>query len=138
MLFAASKRGALLIKPRPLSGYQIKAEIKGFLLIYRLFLYQQWFFQNIEKGWRKIFEKKIISAISQNDENYKNIFPPAFFNILKGPLLLQKQTIPQKKALVLSVLTLESLRAWHHQEDATPPCPKRHILLIFYILVEGF
>ena len=25
--------------------------------LYRLFLYYQWFFQNIEKGWRKIFEK---------------------------------------------------------------------------------
>ena len=43
--------------PRPLSGCQIKAEIKGFLLMYHLFLYKQWFFHNIEKGWRKIFEK---------------------------------------------------------------------------------
>jgi hypothetical protein len=34
----------------------------------------------IEKGWRKFFEIKVISAISQNDENLKNIFPPAFFN----------------------------------------------------------
>ena len=24
--------------------------------MYRLFLYHQWFFQNIEKDWRKIFE----------------------------------------------------------------------------------
>ena len=32
-------RGALLIMPRPLSGCQIKAEIQGFLLMYRLFLY---------------------------------------------------------------------------------------------------
>ena len=39
MLFAARGRGALLIMPRPLSGCQIKAEIKGFLLMYRLFLY---------------------------------------------------------------------------------------------------
>jgi len=57
MLFAARGRGALLIGPRPLSGCQIKAEIMGCLLMYRLFLYWQWFFQNIEKGWRKIFEK---------------------------------------------------------------------------------
>ena len=60
MLFAARGRGSLLIMPRPLLGCQIKAEIQGFLLMYRLFLYQQWFFQNIEKGWRKIFEKDYI------------------------------------------------------------------------------
>ena len=57
ILFAASGRDALLMMPRPFLGCQIKAEIKGFLLMYRLFLYQQWFFQNIEKDWRKIFEK---------------------------------------------------------------------------------
>ena len=57
MLFAARGRGALLIMPRPLSERQIKAEIKGFLLRYCLFLYYQWFFQNIENRWRKFFEK---------------------------------------------------------------------------------
>ena len=50
MLFAASRRGVLLMMPIPLLGCQIKAEIKGFLLMYCLFLYYQWFFQNIEKG----------------------------------------------------------------------------------------
>ena len=39
ILFAASGRDALLMMPRPLSGCQIKAEIKGFLLMYCLFLY---------------------------------------------------------------------------------------------------
>ena len=34
--------------PRPLSGCQIKAEIKGFLLVYRLFLYKHWFLPNFE------------------------------------------------------------------------------------------
>ena len=57
MLFAVSRRGALLTMPRPLSRCQIKAEIKGFLLMYSMFLYKQWFSQNIEKGWRKFFEK---------------------------------------------------------------------------------
>ena len=50
ILFAAGGRGALLIVPRPLLGCQIKAEIQGFLLMYRLFLYQQWFVQKIGKG----------------------------------------------------------------------------------------
>ena len=57
MLFAVGGRDALLVVPRPLLGCQIKAEIQGFLLMYRLFLYYLWFFQNIEKDWRKIFEK---------------------------------------------------------------------------------
>ena len=71
------------------------------------------------------FRNTVISAISQNDKNYKNIFPPAFFNILKEPLLVQKQTIPQKKALILSFLELESLRAWYYQEDSTSTCRKK-------------
>ena len=57
MLFAAGGRGTLLVVTRPLLGCQIKAEIKGFLLSCCLFLCYLWFFQNIEKGWRKIFEK---------------------------------------------------------------------------------
>ena len=57
MLFAARGCYAVLMMPRPILRCQIKAEIKGFLLMYRLFLYFLWFFQNIEKGWRKIFEK---------------------------------------------------------------------------------
>jgi hypothetical protein len=34
--------------PHPLSGCQIKAEIKGFLLMYRLFQYKHWFLPNFE------------------------------------------------------------------------------------------
>ena len=34
------------------------------------------------------FRIKIISAISQNGENYKNIFSPVFFNILKELLVI--------------------------------------------------
>ena len=48
MLFAAGGRGGLLVKPCPLSGFQIKAEIKGFLLMYRLFQYKHWFLPNCE------------------------------------------------------------------------------------------
>jgi hypothetical protein len=45
---------------------------------------------------------------------------PAFFNILTVPLLVQKQMIPQQKALILSFLQMEILRAWHYQEGSTP------------------
>ena len=44
----ARGRGSLMVIPRPLSGCQIKAEIKGFLLVYRLFLYRHWFLPNFE------------------------------------------------------------------------------------------
>ena len=101
MLFAARGRGSLLIMPRPLLGCQIKAEIKDFLLMYRLFLYYQWFFQNIEKDWRKIFEKDYFrDFIKMMKFEKKN--PLAFSNFLKEPLLVQKQTIHQQKALDLS------------------------------------
>ena len=54
------------------------------------------------------FRNKIISAISQNDENYENIFSPASFNILKELLLVQKQIFNQQKDLDLSYLELEA------------------------------
>ena len=57
MLFAVRGRGAVLMMPHPLLGCQIKAEIKGFLLMYRSFLYYKWFFHNVENRWRKTFEK---------------------------------------------------------------------------------
>ena len=37
-----------------------------------------------------------------------------FFNILKEPLLVQKQMILKTKGLILSFLQMESLRTWHH------------------------
>ena len=79
MLFAAGGRGGLLVKPCPLLRSQIKAEIKGFLLMYCLFLYYLWFIQNIEKGWRKyIF---IIFVILRNCGNnlISKIFPQRNF-----------------------------------------------------------
>ena len=35
-------------------------------------------------------------------------------------MLLLKQTIPQKKVLILCFLETESLKMWHYQEDTTP------------------
>jgi hypothetical protein len=49
-----------------------------------------------------------------------------FFTILKEPLLVQKQTIHQQKALDLSFLETENLRAWYYQEDATPARREKH------------
>ena len=46
--FTASHRHALLIMPCPLLGCHIKAKIKGFLLVYRLFQYKHWFLPNFE------------------------------------------------------------------------------------------
>jgi hypothetical protein len=73
----------------------------------------------LEKAGEKIF---LIFVILRNRGNifFFKKFSPAFFNIMKEPLLVQKQTIHQQKALDLSFLETESLRAWHYQEDATP------------------
>ena len=48
----------------------------------------------------------------------KYIFSPVFFNILKEPLLVQKQMIHLQKALDLSYLELEG--QGRYQESATP------------------
>ena len=61
----------------------------------------------------------------QNDE-IKKKFPPVFFNILKEPLLVQKQTIHQQKALDQSFLETESLRVWHYEEGAMPHRREKH------------
>ena len=51
---------------------------------------------------------------------YEN-FPPAFFNILKEPLLHSTETNDtSKKCVILSFFELESLREWHYQEGSTP------------------
>ena len=53
-------------------------------------------------------------------------FPPAFFNILKEPLLLQKLTIHQQKALNFSFNLAPWKWAWHYQEGATPSRREKH------------
>ena len=64
--------------------------------------------------------------------------PLAFFNILKEPLLVQKQTTHQQKALDFSFNLTPWKWAWHYQEGATPPRREKHILLILYGRVEVF
>ena len=58
--------------------------------------------------------------------------------MLKEPLLVQKQTIHQQKALDLSFNLPPQKWAWYHQEGATPPRREKHIFLIFYGRVEVF
>ena len=49
-----------------------------FLLRYRLFLYQQWLVQTIEKGWRKFFEIMLFPQFPQNDGIYKKKYYSLF------------------------------------------------------------
>ena len=95
----------------------------------------QWFFQDIEKGWRKIFEKDYFRDFLKNLQKKNSL---AFFNVLKEPLIVKKQTTHQQKALDLSFHLTPWKWAWHYQEGATPPRREKHILLIFYGRVEGF
>ena len=64
----------------------------------------------LSEYWKRLeekFRKILFPQFRQNDENYKNIFSPAIFNILKEPLLVQIQTLHQQKALDLSYLDLD-------------------------------
>ena len=101
-----------------------------------MFLYYQWFFQNIEKGWRKIFEKDYFRDFLKMIKITKKK-TLALFNILKEPLLVQKQMTPQQKALDLSFNLTPQKWAWHNYEGATPSCLEKHILLNF-MGAEGF
>ena len=101
MLFTTRGRGSLLIMPHPLSGCQIKAEIKGFLLKYRLFCTSNGSFRKLEEA-REFFFLKFQDFYEIAEIIFFKNFPPAFFNIVKEPLLVLKQTIHQQKALDLS------------------------------------
>jgi hypothetical protein len=59
-------------------------------------------------------------------QSYFENFPPAFFNILKEPLVVEKQTIPQQKALDLSFSLAPLKWAWQYQEGATPSRCEKH------------
>jgi hypothetical protein len=72
-----------------------------------------------------MFQNDVISAISSKFLTYKKLFPPAFFNILKEPLLVQNQTISQKKGLILSFFQAGKL--WYYQEGSTPTFCKKGI-----------
>ena len=81
------------------------------------------------KSFSQSLEQFFLTVGQNNFGNkipYFKKFPPAFFNILKEPLLVQKQRIHQQKALDLSFLETESLRGWHYQEDATPARREKH------------
>jgi hypothetical protein len=95
-----------------------------------LFLYYQWFFQNIELGWKKIFEIRLFPQFLKMMKFTKKN-PLAFFNILKEPLLVQKQTIPQKKVLVLSFFVAGKFKSVALSGGHHAPLPQKHILLNF-------
>jgi hypothetical protein len=138
MLFAARGREALLIMPRPFLRCQNKAEIKGFLLMYSMFLYLQWFSQNSEKGWRKIFEEKQFRYYIKIMKWKKNKKTLVFSNFLKEPLLVQNKTIHQQKALDFSFNLTPWKWAWNYQKAVTPSRREKHILLNFMAARQVF
>ena len=70
------------------------------------------------KRLEEVFWKRLFPRFPKNYEIYKKK-PLALFNILKEPLLVQKQTIPQQKALDLNFNLAPWKWAWHHNYAAT-------------------
>ena len=127
MLFAAGGRGPLLVMPRPLSGCQIKAEIKGFRWCIVCFCTSKGSFRILKKAGEK-FSKKDYFHDFLKWQNYKKYFLQRFSNFLKEWLLVQKQTIHQQKSLDFSFHLPPWKWAWHYQEAARPSRRKKHIL----------
>ena len=87
----------------------------------------------LSEYWKRLeenFWKRLFLRFPKKDENYKKK-PLALFNLLKEPLLVQKQPIHQRKALDLSFNLTPQKWAWHYQGAATPSRREEHILLNF-------
>ena len=132
MLFTASKRVIVLKMPRPLLGCQIKAEIKGFLLVYCLFLVMV-----LSEYWKPL-DKKCLKRLFPRFSK-KN--PLLVFNILKEPLLVQKKTVHQPKPLIYALIwhpysdcifIINFLRGQRSQEVKKPPRAFKKINKIFF------
>ena len=86
-----------------------------------------------------VYYKKFISKNTSGNTGCKSPNDTlSKINILKEPLLVQKQTIPQQKALDFSFNLAPWKWAWHDQDGATPSRREKHFLLIFYGRVEVF
>ena len=75
--FRAKRAWHPLDNATPLSFQLQIAEIMSFPLMYCLFLYFKWFFQNIEKGWRKNLAIKLFPQFLKMTK-IKNIFLQPF------------------------------------------------------------
>ena len=94
----------------------------------------------LSEYWKTLeenFRKSLFPRFPKKLWNLKKKNSLAFFNIVKEPLLVQKQTTPQQKALDLSFNLTPWKWAWHYQEGATPSRREKHILLNF-MGAEGF
>ena len=95
----------------------------------------------LSEYWKLVeenFGKRLFPRYLKNYEIYKNIFSRAFSSILKEPLLVQKQTLHQQKALDFRFFLAPWKWAWHCQEGVMPIWRKKHFVLIFYRCVERF
>ena len=77
-------------------------------------VYNQWFFQNIKKGWRKTFKMILLPQFCQNDKIYKK--DPFFFNILKESLLVLREKIRGK----VGYSTSRSWKVWRRGIKRVP------------------
>ena len=73
--------------------------------------------------------RKIFSPYLRNTYRVRQSKRHAFFKILKEPMLMQKQTIPHMKALILSFLDSERTRVWYFHCGSMPTCFKKNLVL---------
>ena len=87
----------------PLSFWRLKAEIKSFLLMYRLFLYQQRFFQNIEKDLRYFFKMMLFSQSPQSNIISKRYFLQLFSIIRQNRCQYRNKPYISRKLLISAI-----------------------------------
>ena len=80
-------------------GAKIKLRSRAFFWCIVCFCTSNGSLRILKKAGRKFSKKKKIPRFHKNDEIKKKKKPLAFSNFLKEPLLIQKQTIHQQKAL---------------------------------------
>ena len=106
-------------------GAKLKLTSRAFCWCIVCFCTINGFFRKLEKARGFLF-LKFHNFYEIAEIIFFKIFPPAFYNILKEPLLLQKLTIHQQKPLNFSFNLAPWKWVWHYQEGATPSRREKH------------
>ena len=99
-----------MIMPRPFLGCQIKAEIKGFLLMYRLFQYKHWFLSNFE-----LEDFPVNSVLQKRVEKIQKVISVQCNVVYVYEKCLENtriKSVPDEKSWVTAMNTARSRFVW--------------------------